>query len=250
MDKIDKPNINWDKSVVKYHEYALKYPLYKQTSKKLVELAELNKEDIVIELGCGTGITTKMIAKRVKKVIAIDRSKKAIEIAKKYVNNNVDFICGDIFDIKGINSKKVLANLCISIIISKESKKIKNFLKPNGIFYFNVPSQYMKNYGNTKLIKEIKSLLEAHGYNLPKREHNKRYTKISIEKKLDLKLTKIYELNIKRVKKDLVKFYSIPIFRYNLFGNIPSYVINKVLKEITVAPVYSTCIYFKGKLKN
>jgi len=229
----------------------LKYPLYKQTGKKLVELAKLNKEDVIIELGCGTGITTKMIAEKVKKVIAIDWSKKAIEIAKKYVNKeNVNFVCGNIFDIKGISSEKVLANICVSIITSKESKKIKNFLKPNGILYFNVPGQYMKGYEGGTLIKEIKYLLEGYGYFLSEKEHDKKYTKSAIEKKLDLKLTKICELKIKRTKEDITEFYKIPIFRYNLFGNIPSRVINKVLKEITIDSFYSTIIYFKGKLKN
>ena len=99
MGRVDKQNIIrlWDESAILYHQYALKYPLYRKTSEKLVQLANLNRKEEVIELGCGTGITTKMIAEKVKKVIAIDQSKKAIEIAKKYVNKpNVTFICDDI----------------------------------------------------------------------------------------------------------------------------------------------------------
>lgn len=64
-----------------------------------VKLADLNKDNIVLDLYCGTGTITSIVAEHVKKVIGIEIVEAAILDAKENLKinniNNVTFICGD-----------------------------------------------------------------------------------------------------------------------------------------------------------
>lgn len=64
-----------------------------------VKLADLNKDNIVLDLYCGTGTITSIVAEHVKKVIGIEIVEDAILDAKENLKinniNNVTFICGD-----------------------------------------------------------------------------------------------------------------------------------------------------------
>lgn len=64
-----------------------------------IKLAKLNKDDVVLDLYCGTGTITSIVAERVKKVIGIEIVEDAIIDAKENLKinniNNVQFICGD-----------------------------------------------------------------------------------------------------------------------------------------------------------
>ena len=70
---------------------------------RIVEAAALSKDDTVIEIGTGTGILTKELAKVAKKVITFEIDKRIVEIAKEYLNGidnieiiNEDFLKSDI----------------------------------------------------------------------------------------------------------------------------------------------------------
>ncbi len=64
-----------------------------------IKLAGLDKKDVVLDLYCGTGTITSIVASHVKKVIGIEIVENAIIDAKENlkINNisNVRFICGD-----------------------------------------------------------------------------------------------------------------------------------------------------------
>jgi len=85
--------------------------------RKIIEAAELSENDIVLEVGPGIGNLTAELAKRVKKVIAIEKDKKMVEILRETLKNftNIEIIEGDILKInlKPYTSKpyKVVANI-------------------------------------------------------------------------------------------------------------------------------------------
>jgi len=87
--------------------------------RKIIEAAELSKNDIVLEIGPGIGNLTVKLAKRVKKVVAVEKDQRMIEILKETLKDfkNVKIIKADILKfspkIYNLKSKiyKVVANI-------------------------------------------------------------------------------------------------------------------------------------------
>ena len=88
--------------------------------KKIVEAAELSKNDIVLEVGPGIGSLTVELAKRVKKVIAVEKDQDLVRILKELLDcwkvRNVRIVEGDIRKIENCKLKiencyKVVANI-------------------------------------------------------------------------------------------------------------------------------------------
>lgn len=108
-------------TIVDYH-FAVSIPSFFQINdsvtpllyEKVKEYLHPTKEDIILDLYCGTGTIGIFISKECKKVIGIEISKEAIidakENAKRNRITNIEFICGD---------------------AGKETKKLKE--KPTGI---------------------------------------------------------------------------------------------------------------------
>jgi len=100
--------------------------------RKILKAANLSKNDIILEIGPGIGNLTVELAKRVKKVIAVEKDKKMIEVLKDNLKNfkNVKIIQGDIlksniqYPISNIQYK-VVANLPYYIV----SPIIRKFLE-------------------------------------------------------------------------------------------------------------------------
>ncbi len=87
---------------------------------KVIRTAEVNKEDVVLEVGPGLGEMTLGLARRAKRVIAIEIDSTLVEILKKKMStvSNVEIIEGDIlkadFDALSRQAEaplKVVANL-------------------------------------------------------------------------------------------------------------------------------------------
>jgi 16S rRNA (adenine1518-N6/adenine1519-N6)-dimethyltransferase len=100
--------------------------------RKIIESAELKKSDIVLEIGPGIGTLTQELAKKAKKVIAVEKDKKMVEILKETLKGieNVKVIQGDILKIPNSqflihNSYKIVANLPYYIV----SPVIRKFLE-------------------------------------------------------------------------------------------------------------------------
>lgn len=75
---------------------------------KIREYADLNKDEILLDLYCGTGTIGIYLSDNCKKVIGIEINKSAVKDANKNkeINNisNIDFICGDALkEIKKLN---------------------------------------------------------------------------------------------------------------------------------------------------
>ena len=75
---------------------------------KIISAADLSSEDIVLEVGPGPGVLTIELAKKVKKVIAVEKDKRMAEILKNVLADkniqNVEIIESDILKLK-TNSK-------------------------------------------------------------------------------------------------------------------------------------------------
>ena len=67
---------------------------------RIVEAANLSKDDTVIEIGTGTGILTKELAKTAKKVTTFEIDKRIVEIAREYLAemDNIEIINEDFLE--------------------------------------------------------------------------------------------------------------------------------------------------------
>ncbi|MCP2506299.1 MAG: methyltransferase domain-containing protein [Nitrosopumilus sp.] len=131
----------WNEIAPRYHKRwasVNKGPF--QSTKKLIELVKINKNNVVLDVACGTGVVTKQIQKKVGNaghVIGVDTSTTAIKIAKKWneKNKNLDFVNIDAENFSF--SKKFDVITCQYALFffpnaQKALKNMKNSLKKSG----------------------------------------------------------------------------------------------------------------------
>lgn len=83
-----------------------------------VEYANLTKDEIVLEIGPGKGVITRLLAQKAKQVIAIEIDKRLVENLEKNLPKNVTLISGDVLsvDFKKIPQfTKIVSNLPFKI---------------------------------------------------------------------------------------------------------------------------------------
>ena len=83
-----------------------------------VNYANITKKDVVLEIGSGKGILTNKLARKAKKVIAIEIDKKLFDSLQEQVFDNVELIHGDAVEIDFndlIKFNKIVANLPFQI---------------------------------------------------------------------------------------------------------------------------------------
>jgi len=84
------------------------------TAIREVKHADITKKDVVLEVGPGKGVLTKLLAEKAKKVIAVEIDTKLIDHLKDIVPNNVELINNDILKIdseKFPEFNKIVSNL-------------------------------------------------------------------------------------------------------------------------------------------
>jgi tRNA1Val (adenine37-N6)-methyltransferase len=151
--------------------------------------------DTAIDIGCGTGVLSLMIAQRVKKVFAVDINETAVKQAKinTALNNlsNVEVICADIRKLhktmganfadiiicnppyfgtgeKPKNSNKRLARHNETLSLNDLATTSTKLLKYGGIIYFCYPADRTANAimifeNNNFRIKELKFISNEKG---------------------------------------------------------------------------------------
>lgn len=102
----------------------------------------LKNTDVVLDYGCGTGITTIELAKNVERVYAIDTSQNMINIAKGKSTrkdiSNIEYFNADIYDMR-LNAGYFDAVMAFNVLyfirdIEDTLKRINYLLKPEGLF--------------------------------------------------------------------------------------------------------------------
>ena len=90
----------------------------KNVAMREVSYAKISKNDVVLEVGPGKGILTELLAKKAKKVLAIEIDEKLIKNLKNKLPNNVELIHNDILKVdlnKIPKFNKIVANLPFQI---------------------------------------------------------------------------------------------------------------------------------------
>ena len=90
----------------------------KKVAEREVFYSKILADDVVLEIGPGRGILTKLLAEKARKVISIEIDEKLIDYLSKIVPNNVKLIHSDALDIdynKLPKFNKIVANLPFQI---------------------------------------------------------------------------------------------------------------------------------------
>lgn len=80
---------------------------------RMVDYAELSRDDIVLEIGAGIGNLTLLLARHAGRVIAVERDRELVKILEERLKKhpNVELLCGDALRVQLPEFKKVVANL-------------------------------------------------------------------------------------------------------------------------------------------
>jgi 2-polyprenyl-3-methyl-5-hydroxy-6-metoxy-1,4-benzoquinol methylase len=115
-----------------------------QTASKIIESSKefLEKDDYLLDFGCGSGAITNKLAKAAKAIDAIDISSGMLEFAKKQAEENaignIKYMQASIFDGRFMDETfdVILAFNVLHYIEDMPSliERINRLLKPNGIF--------------------------------------------------------------------------------------------------------------------
>ncbi len=129
---------------------------------KIIEAAELKKDDVVLEVGPGLGFLTVKLAKRVKKVIAVELDDKLAKYLKTVVDaqkfNNVEIINANILNWQISNFKFLISNkIPNSKSQTKNSDNTSRGYKIVANLPYNITSIFLRKFLSEVEKKELSS---------------------------------------------------------------------------------------------
>ena len=135
----------------RYQIFTEKTTMYQELSRELLNLAGIRSGMRVLDLGCGTGVTTQMVLQELGSkghVYALDISPAMLDIARQQVGSKqVTFLKADAADVANLISTPVERIVCNSVFWQFRHKPqvmaaLRRVLAPNGLFVFNAPEPY------------------------------------------------------------------------------------------------------------
>jgi ubiquinone/menaquinone biosynthesis C-methylase UbiE len=149
----DFANAAWleEETARRYQLFTEKTTMYQELSQKLLALAGLAPGMRVLDLGCGTGVTTACLLPELAergRVYALDISRPMLAIARRQVTSPlVTFLHGDAAQCAALIAEPVDRVLCNSLFWqlrhkSQLMRQLHQLLTPDGLFVFNAPEPY------------------------------------------------------------------------------------------------------------
>lgn len=139
-----------------YDAYAGTFPMYKDTSRDLVEVTGIQPGMTIVDLAAGTGVTTQVILDKTVgnvRIILIDQAEEMLKKARKKLaaNKNIEFIVAKAEDLDKVIREPVDAVICNSAFWQMKPKEVfkavSHVLHTNGLFAFNLPNQFFDYQG-------------------------------------------------------------------------------------------------------
>lgn len=137
---------NWNTVANKYHNNWADTEIGPfGATKELINIADIQPSDFILDVGCGTGALTKKLSNKISrkgKLIGIDISKEALSIANSQIQfPNVDFIEMDAEKIYfPINFSKVLSQFVVMFFTNpiKTLNSIRELMTKDGLLVLGV----------------------------------------------------------------------------------------------------------------
>lgn len=127
---------------------------YEKWSAYLMELlGEYGVEDgLVLDLGCGTGSITELLAGQGYDMIGVDNSEEMLELAmekRERSGRDILYLCQDMREFELYGTVRAVVSICDCINYITEPKDlvtvfklVNNYLDPGGIFIFDLNTEY------------------------------------------------------------------------------------------------------------
>ncbi len=127
---------------------------YEEWSTYLVELLRENKIDdgLVLDLGCGTGSMTEMLAEAGYDMIGVDNAEEMLEIAmekKEVSGHDILYLLQDMREFELYGTVKAVISACDSVNymtdpedLTEVFRLVNNYLDPEGLFIFDFNTEY------------------------------------------------------------------------------------------------------------
>lgn len=126
--------------------------MYQELSRFMIDLAALEPGMRVLDLGCGTGITTKMVLEKLEDkghIYALDISGPMLAVAREQIDSDrVTFHEADAAEVADFIAEKSIDRIvCNSVFWQLRHKSqvmaaLHQILSPDGLFVFNAPEPY------------------------------------------------------------------------------------------------------------
>ncbi|WP_027334398.1 16S rRNA (adenine(1518)-N(6)/adenine(1519)-N(6))-dimethyltransferase RsmA [Mycoplasma elephantis] len=187
---------------------------------KIIEAANITNEDIVVEIGPGTGAITKKLIKKAKKVISYEVDKELVSLLKNQISsNNFELVEGDFL-------KKELPNYDIKIVAN---------------IPYNITSDILfKLFENHKNIKEAIIMMQKEVLDrILAYPNTSNYSKLSISTKIFANVEKLFDVKPSSFSPSPKVISSVAKF---IFKNDVYYDYENLLKFISI------CFQFRRKI--
>lgn len=135
----------------RYHNFAQQTTMYQELSRLMVQLAEIEPGMQVLDLGCGTGVTTQAVMEALGEsgqIFAVDVSEPMLAVAREQIQSaQVTFIQADAATIPHLAAQSVDRIVCNSVFWQFRHKpevmaEMRRVLRPEGRLVFNAPEPY------------------------------------------------------------------------------------------------------------
>ena len=143
-----------------YNNFALVYDIfmddvdYEEWSSYIAGVLKENgvEDGLVLELGCGTGSMTELLARQGYEMIAVDNSAEMLEVAfaKKQVSGrDILYLLQDMREFELYGTVRAVVSVCDSLNYILEEDEllgvfqlVDNYLDPGGVFVFDLNTVY------------------------------------------------------------------------------------------------------------
>ena len=155
-----------------YADFNRRFGLYQAASEDLVDLAGFGPDATVVDLACGTGVSTRVIARRLGpggRVTAVDGSAAMLAIAAGEVaDQRVSWLRSQAEDIGGRLTGPVDAVICNAAIwqtdLDAVAQAVGGLLRPAGRFAFNVGTGLLAGTGPASALPTALQAIAAREY--------------------------------------------------------------------------------------
>lgn len=151
MNSTTNPAWLEEETARRYHIFAQQTTMYQDLSRVIVEMADLKAGQRLLDLGCGTGVTTQIALEHIGPtghIYALDISQPMLDIARQTVSQpNVTWLSTDAAHCAHLIDQPVDRIVCNSVFWQFRHKtnvmaELSQLLAVDGLLVFNLPEPY------------------------------------------------------------------------------------------------------------